>query len=286
MRIFALSLVSAFAVWTMQAQSTLLADAEALYIGQDYPKAQRMLEKIIGADDENPRALHLMANCLQKQERFVQAVQHYEKASRLAAPSPALQTDHAAALINLKQYKEAEKLLKKALKADPDLPEAHYFYGNVKYFDFNLTAALKHYNKATELRTDYRDALYMRAAAYAETGKFHLAVRDYEEVAALDPGLTAARFNIAVIHLQNDSFEKSAEMLAEINPADLPSSADYFFSLGEALYFAGEREEACTAYKRAASEGDEESDRIYKRYCLTKEEREAAERTRTIRMAF
>lgn len=286
MRIFALSLVFASAVWTMQAQSTLLADAESLYIGQNYPKAQYILEKILAADDGNPRALHLMANCLQKQERFVHAVQHYEKASRLAEPSPALQTDHAAALINLKQYKEAEKLLKKALKADPDLPEAHYFYGNAKYFDFNLTAALRHYNKATELRPNYRDALYMRAAAYAETGKFHLAVRDYEEVAALDPELTAARFNIAVIHLQNDNFEKSAELLAELNPIDLPNTADYYFSLGEALYFAGKREQACTAYKRAADEGDEESDSIYKRYCLTKEEREAAERTRTIRMAF
>ncbi|MCA1750217.1 MAG: tetratricopeptide repeat protein [Cryomorphaceae bacterium] len=267
-------------------QNSLIAEAQTLYDIEKYPQAQHILKDVVGSEEATAEAFHLMANCLQKEEKFVAAIQFYEKAEKLNDASAALMADHAAALLNLKQYKEAEKKLKKALKADPDLPEAHYFYGNVKYFDFNSSAALKHYNKAIELRPDYRDALYMRAAAYAEKEKNHLAVRDYEAVLNIDPNLETAKFNIAVIRLQNDEYEKAAEDLADLDPAQLPRPADYYFSLGESLYFSGKQEEACEAYQKSMDHGDAESKQIYTRYCLNKEERDEMLRTRTIRMAF
>lgn len=267
-------------------QNSLIAEAQTLYDTEKYPQAQRLLKDVLVSEEATAAAFHLMANCLQKEEKFVAAIQYYEKAEKLGDASAALMADHAAALFNLKQYKEAEKKLKKALKADPDLPEGHYFYGNVKYFDFNSTAALKHYNRAIELRPDYREALYMRAATYAEKEKYHLAIRDYEAALKIDPNLETAKFNIAVIRLHNDEYEKAAEALADINPSELPRPADYYFSLGESLYFSGKREEACEAYERAMDEGDAESKKIYMRYCLDKEERDEMLRTRTIRMAF
>lgn len=267
-------------------QNALVAEAQTLYDTEKYPQAQRLLQDVARSDSATSEALHLMANCLQKEEKFVAAIQYYEKAEKLSGASAALMADHANALINLTQYKEAEKKLKKALKADPELPEAYYFYGNVKYFEFSTSAAIKYYNEAIRLRPDYRDALYMRAATHAEAEKYHLAVRDYEAALEIDPGLESARFNIAVIRLHNDEYEKAAEALSELDPDQLPRRADYYFSLGEALYFSGNREEACEAYEKAMNAGDAESKKIYTRYCLDKEERDEMLRTRTIRMAF
>lgn len=267
----------------------MLDKAKSLYDQGNYQKAIHILDQLIEGDEEVFEALHLKGNCFQKQEKFVAAVEQYKEAEKLNHRSPDLLAHSGAAYINLTQYKEAEKKLKSALKQDPNHPEAHYFMGNVKYFTFNNAAALKHYNEAIKENPTYRDALYMRAAAYAEMGKYHLALRDYEAVLEIDPALSVARFNIAVIMLHNDQYDEAAEMMAQVDADALPNPADYYFNLAEATYFGGDRENACGLYQQAMELGDAESKQIYQRYCNREGDEEDEEellRTRTIRMAF
>ncbi len=270
----------------LPAHNPSLVEAQRLYAEGKYDAAIKLLNTLIEDKEAQYEALKMMGDCYQKDEKFVAAIQMYEKAGKINGESAPLNAHHGAALLNLQQYNEAEKRLKKALKIDAELPEAHYFMGNLKYFEYNTNAALKHYNEAIRLRPEYRDALYMRAATYAEMGKYKPALRDYESTLAIDPNLQVARYNIAVILLNDDQYQKAADMLEQMDPARLPSPADFYFSLAEALYFSGKREEACEYYKEAMDLGDPESKTIYMRYCLNKEERDAFERTRTIRMAF
>jgi tetratricopeptide (TPR) repeat protein len=268
------------------AHNPQLSEAKKLYESGKYEEAVKLLNAILESDNNSLEALQLKGDCYQKEEKFVAALQVYDKAQLIYGESAVLNASHGSALLNLKQYRDAEKKIRKALKIDPTLPEAYYFMGNLKYFEFNTMMALKYYNQAIKLNPQYREALYMRAAAYAEMGNYKASLSDYEEVLLLDPSLGVARFNIAVIHLHHDDFEKSAKMLAEIDPASLPNPADYHFNLGEALYFGGQREAACDAYKTAMDLGDEESKKIYMQYCVNKAAREEMLRTRTIRMAF
>ncbi len=263
-----------------------LAEAQKLYQAGKYEAALKVINEILAEDASTFEAMLIKGDCLQKEEKFVAAIQMYEQAGKINKESAALLTHHGAALINMKQYREADKLLKKALKIEPQLAEAHYFMGNAKYFQFTNLLALSHYNEALKLNPNYRDALYMRAATHAEMENYRLALRDYEAALAIDPDLHVARYNIAVIYLNDDNYAKSSAMLQEIDPKSLPNQADYYFSLGEALYFDGKREEACKAYESSMILGDEEGKTIYMRYCLNKEEREELMRTRTIRMAF
>jgi tetratricopeptide (TPR) repeat protein len=268
-------------------QSTsLLVEAKKLYDEEKYREALTLLDKALTSTNDEFDIWLIRGNCLQKDEKFVAAIQAYERAERIDAQSAVLSTNQGAAYLNLKQPEEAEKLLKKALKIDETHPDAHYFMGNLRYFEFNVSAALKHYNEAIKLKPNYRDALYMRAASNAELGKYRDALRDYEAVLEIDPELAAAKYNMAVIYLQADQYSKAAEILENIDATKLDKPADYYYHIAEAQYFAGNKVDACANYAMAAELGDVESRENHLRYCVDKQEREAKRTTRTIRASF
>lgn len=266
-----------------QSVSSKLSEAQKLYDEQEFEGALAILEEMGESEAE---ALVLKGHCFQEEEKYVAALQAYEAAEKASPEWSLPKAFQGAALINLGHYKRAVRKVNEALKIDPDLPEGHYYLGNAAYFEFKPNAAIRHYNRALELNPEYRNAMYMRAAAYAELEKYGQALGDYEGVIALDPTLEVARFNAAVIRLQNHEYEKAAELLKDIDPQKLPTPADYHYYQGEALYFAKREEEACEFYLVAAKMGDAESKEIYDRYCVNKEEREEELKMRTIRMAF
>ncbi len=266
--------------------AALLDQAKQLYEEEKYKEALAVLDKLLTSNTDEFDIWLIRGNCLQKDEKFVAAIQAYEKAERLDAQSAVLNTNQGAAYLNLKQPEEAEKLLKKALKINEAHPDAHYFMGNLRYFEFNVSAALKYYNEAIKLKPNYRDALYMRAASNSELGKYRDALRDYEAVLEIDPNLESARYNMAVIYLQVDQYTKAAEILEKIDANKLEKPSDYYYHIAEALYFAGNKEDACANYAMAAELGDVESREYHLKYCMDKQEREAKRKTRTIRASF
>jgi tetratricopeptide (TPR) repeat protein len=264
-----------------------LRKAELLYENGDYQDAISILEKLIEDDQGSFEALLLQGNCFQKEEKFVAAIQSYERAELLQRESAILNANYGAAFLNLQQMDRAKERLKIALKLDSDLPEAHYFMGNHDYFNFKTSSALRHYSKAIKLKPEYRDALYMRAAAYAEMEEYHLALRDYEKVLELDPNLAVAKYNMAVILITNEQYDKGMSLLAEVKPDELPVPRDYFYYQGEALYFSGKKEDSCELYAKAGEMGDSEAQEIYTKYCMQGEERQETQPDKkVIRMAF
>jgi len=264
-----------------------LEKAESLYQNGEYRDAIAVLEKVLAEDENSFEALLLQGNCFQKEEKFVAAIQSYDKAEMLQKESALLNANYGAAFLNLEQMDEAKVRLKTALKLDSDLPEAHYFMGNLDYFNFKTGAALRHYSKAIKLKPEYRDALYMRAAAYAEMEEYSLAIRDYEKVLELDPNLAVAKYNIAVILIANEQYDKGLSLLEEVNPEQLPTPRDFFYYQGEALYFSGKKEDSCELYAKAGEMGDTEAQEIYTKHCMQGQEREDEKpEKRVIRMAF
>jgi len=268
-------------------QNDGLEKAKMLYDEGNYAKAISVLEMILEKDQDSFEAHLLRGNCFQKEERFVAAIQSYERAESLNRESAILNANYGAAFLNLNQLDEAEKKIKTALRLDNQLPEAYYFLGNLKYFEFNTHSALKNYNKAIELQPDYRDALYMKAAANAELGNYELAMEDYQKVLDLDPSLELAKYNMAVLLISNEEYDKGMSLLEEVTPQRLPDPEYFYFYQGEALYFSGKKEESCELYAKAGEMGDAESQEIYRKYCLNgKERKEEKPEKRVIKMAF
>jgi len=287
-RQFTLFVFLLFASLVARSQGSMaLTEARSNYENARYAEALSSLNSIIESDEAEFEVWLLQGDCLQKEEKFVAATQAYKMAERENNESALLYANWSAALYNLKQIKEGEKQAKTALKLDSDLPEANYFMGNFKHFDYNLVAALKYYNSAIKLRPTYRDALYMRAATHAELANYSDAIRDYQLVLELDPDLEIAKYNIGVIQLVTESYDEAAKTFAELNPENLDKKIDFYFYQAEALYFAGDKEKACEYYEKAKSLGDVESAEIYQKYCIEKADREKpSDKTRTIRATF
>jgi len=281
---------SVFLLLSLVAKSqdkAVFADARSHYNNAQYGDALIALNQITETDEATFDVWLLKGDCYQKEEKFPEAIQAYQKAEKLNNESALLYANWASALYNIKEIDEGEKKAKEALKLDRDLPEANYFMGNIKHHEYNLLSALKYYNKAIKLQPDYRDALYMRAATYAELGNYSKALKDYEKVLAIDPNLSQAKYNIGVIQVATESYAAAARTFEELNPENLPKPIDFYFYQAESLYFAGEKDEACLLYEKAKNLGDTESAEIYEKYCVNKEERlEPAGKTRTIRATF
>jgi tetratricopeptide (TPR) repeat protein len=248
--------------------------------------ALNICEKIIGSEEDTWEVWLLKADALQKQEKFVAAIQTYQTALKLNDESPEIHANLGSAFFNLAQYGEAEKSVKKALKIDETMAEANYFMGNIEYVDFNLVAAIKHYDKAVAKNPNYRDALFMRAAAHAERQDFSKAILDYEKVLEIDPDLDAARINIASLYVMDENYEKALQEMEKVEVPDKDVEKDFYFFKAEALYFSGKEEESCEFYEKASSLGDEEASEIFEKYCINKEERKARKSKRVIEMSF
>ncbi len=267
--------------------NAIFADARSHYNNAQYADALISLNRITETDEANFDVWLLKGDCYQKEENFVEAIQAYKKAEKLNDQSALLYANWASALYNRNEIEAGEKKAKEALKIDKELPEANYFMGNLKHHEYSLMAALKYYNQAIKHKPDYRDALYMRAATYAELGNYSKALKDYEKVLEIDPNLSQAKYNIGVIQLATESYAAAAKTFEELKPEHLDKPIDFYFYQAESLYFAGEKEEACLLYEKAKDLGDAESAGIYQKYCLDKEERkEPAGKTRTIRATF
>lgn len=264
----------------------LIAEAKVQYESANYESSLTLAETALASNENDFDAWMIKADSYHKQDDYDAAIENYEMAYELNKSSALLMTNWGAALLNLKQYDAAEKKLKVAFKLDENLAQTHYFMGNLQYALFNSATAIKCYNRAIELDPNYMEAYYMRAASNAEKGDLVEAKKDYEKVHELDPTLVQATYNMAVLNLEAEQYDEALKLLEDIDPSSLPSSVDYYFYQAEALYFSGKKDESCSVYKQAADLGDVESAAIYKKYCLTKEQREEKRKKTTIRMSF
>ncbi len=73
---------------------------------------------------------------------------------------------------------------------------SHYFKnGSAKYQLKNYVSAIKDFDQAIELKSDYTDAYYVRALCYSNLKKYNKALNDFEKVIELDPAYKDAYFN-------------------------------------------------------------------------------------------
>jgi len=264
----------------------LLAEAKSAYEQELFMKVLKITDKVLVENPKSSQAWLIHANALQKLEDYQGAIASYKRALKLNDDSPEIHTNIGVAYYNSDDISTAQKYLKKALKLNDEYSPAHYFMGNLQYADFKSKSALKCYERAIELNPKYRDALYMRSAVYFELGEYQKALKDINTVIEIDPSLERAKFNKAIILLTAENYDGAMKVLTEVHPKVLDKQTDYFYYLGEAQYFSGQKDDACESYSKAAELGDTESEEIFTRFCLTNAERKAREQKRTISMSF
>lgn len=80
---------------------------------------------------------------------------------------------------------QAEALLKRAVKLDPNFAEAHYELGLLYEDEQQEAGAMREYELAAKLRPDFAKAHYRLARLYRKQGKSELAEKEYRAFEAL-----------------------------------------------------------------------------------------------------
>lgn len=123
-------------------------------------------------------------------------------------PTPEENARLASEAIKKKDYKAAEKKLKQAISAKPDLAEAHLLLGVVYRFKAKPNDALKHVNEAIRLRPEYADAHCILGLLHYDKGDKGSAYR--EILTGVSQG---ARYpNIYIMKAQLELFRREYEL--------------------------------------------------------------------------
>jgi protein O-GlcNAc transferase len=159
---------------------------------------------------------------------------------------------HLMALIEAQRgrHKDAEVLLRQAVRINPRSAEAHANRGNVLQALERFADAAASYDLALALRPDYANAHNGRAIALVALERFDEALTSYDQALALDPNFVMARYNrglaLARVNRPEDAIADYDRVLA-LDPTFIQGYVDK----GNALARVGRFDDALAAYDRA-----------------------------------
>jgi tetratricopeptide (TPR) repeat protein len=124
------------------------------------------------------------------------AIEVYERGLKLQKGSSPQLADMLVAygrlLFTLGRYDDSEKLIDRALAAQPDLRDAHYEKGRLRFERRDYAAAIRYGKRALELPgvgTTERQIHYLLARAYGQNGQKELAETHLAKFRAAPPTL-------------------------------------------------------------------------------------------------
>lgn len=95
---------------------------------------------------------------------------------------------------------EAKDAYERALKLDPEHPDAHVNLGRLLHEQGAPAAAEQHYRAALDADPDHETAAFNLGVALEDLGRIDDAIRAYQRALALDPSNADAHYNLAGIY--------------------------------------------------------------------------------------
>jgi tetratricopeptide (TPR) repeat protein len=140
------------------------------YDAGQYSSAIERFERVVARDPGFVRAYDNLGLCYEALNQSDEALVQYRKAvalnGRAASKSPWPPLNLAILLRNLGQIKDAEALLREAVKYDDGLPQAHYQLGVLLEQEGRLDDAVAELTRAASRDTAYAEPYYALARVY------------------------------------------------------------------------------------------------------------------------
>jgi tetratricopeptide (TPR) repeat protein len=196
------------------------------YFGQqNYPKALGEYQKSIEVAPDYAPAYNLLGYAYRQVDRYDDAEKAFKKYIALIPNDPNPYDSYAELLMKMGRFDESIVMYRKALKTDPQFSPSYIgIASNLMYqgkHDASRAEAWK-LHQAARNDADRRNALFARAVAYADEGKF-------------DESLAELKKQYAVAEKINDAANMAGDAVA----------------MGDVLLEAGKPEEARKQYEKA-----------------------------------
>jgi tetratricopeptide (TPR) repeat protein len=213
-------------------------------------RAEDIYRKILAAEPDNPRALHLLGVIALQRDRN-------DVAEDLIARALAIEPDFAAAHSNLGlarnalgRPEDAVASYRAALAIEPDFAAAHYNCGLALEALERYQDAVASYRKALAIEPDYVEAHNNLGSAFKTLGRYEDAVASYRKALAIRPGSAEAHSNLGNAL---KALGRSVDAVASYRKALAidPGSAAAHNNLGNALTELGQPQDAVASYREA-----------------------------------
>jgi len=225
----------------------MFAEAAALYRGGDSAGARRTLKLVLRKAPEHFDAVHLMGLIEAQRGHNKDAELLLRKAVRLNPQSAEAQANRGNVLRELKRFDEALTSYGHALALRPEYPNALNGRGIVLAALGRFEEAVASYDKALDFHSDFIMARYNRALALTGLGRYDAAIADHDTVLALDPSFVQGhvdRANALAGAKRTDDALAAYDRALALEPGFVPAQ----YNRGLALHQAGRFAEALAGF--------------------------------------
>jgi serine/threonine protein kinase/Tfp pilus assembly protein PilF len=161
----------------------------------------------------------------------------------------------------------AEHHARRALEIDPELGQAHWALGLVRYKHGDFTAALRETRRAVELDHS-TDAILVLVWVLAIYGRMADARRYADEAVLVDPLNEASYAGRVPAEVLDGRFEAAIAWARKYQDSVAPPSAFLTWWLAQALAYAGRGDEARTIFEQVAAQEAGMFSELSALYCL------------------
>jgi Flp pilus assembly protein TadD len=144
--------------------------SQVLFAQKRSEEALATLREHVTAHPQSSRVRYLLATAAMRSQRFDLAVENYRAVLKSNPDQPAMVIELARALFGLRDFVEAEKVLKPVLERDARNAAAHALLATTLEQTGQLDRAKLHYQKAVDLQIEEPTVYNNLAWLIAETG--------------------------------------------------------------------------------------------------------------------
>ena len=188
--------------------------AQLLQMGQ--PKqAAKLAALAVRLDPQDERLWSVLAEAQLRNDDLEEASQSLARAKDLNPDKAGLWFAQGALALRDERPEEALPLIQRGLELDPKIPAAYFDLGNAHIMLDDLSSALDSFERATNLKPDFWEALNNQALVLYEMGNTDEAIRRWRAVLKLEKNAEPILALAAALHQKGDDSDVPITMARE-----------------------------------------------------------------------
>jgi putative PEP-CTERM system TPR-repeat lipoprotein len=221
-----------------------------IYTDSDRDKeAEALVREVIKTDEQNKKALYLLARIQHKQNKIDDLIATYQKILDVYPDEIRAQLELGMAYLWDKDFEKAKKLAESLVNSYPKRPEGYYLRGLIYFHENKIDEAIISFQKSIK-RASIPGAYYYLGLSHLLKGHLEQATSEFYRVINIRPEMIQARLLLAVTHLKNKRLvEAEKETLKAL---DIDEKNAFAHNLLGSIYLAlGKNDQAMREFDRA-----------------------------------
>ena len=180
--------------------------AQLLQMGQPKEAAQ-LAALAVRLNPNDERLWTVLAEAQLRSNQLEDASQSLAKAKKINPNNAGLWFAEAAIALRAQRPEEAIPLIQRGLQIDANNAAAYFDLGNARIMQNKLAIALQSFEKATEIKPEFWEALNNQALVLFELGEHDEAIRRWRRVLKLDQNAAPMLALAAALHQKGEQIE-------------------------------------------------------------------------------